>query len=470
MIWYYCKWLSFAILLVTGSILWAQQNPTQPKQTQSDDNNKIIYRVSIKGPITPAAMGTLRSAIEKANNDNQTSDKQIAALLVTLDTPGGLMSSMDEMIRDILGSKVPVITFVSPPGATCGSAGVFILMASHIAAMSPATNLGSATPIQTGGGGENQPPPRENDRIPTEAGADDALNLKRKLIHHAVAQIRGLAEFHGRNTQFAESTITRAENVTSTQALRLNAIDVMASTEAELLQKIDGRTVRMTEGNVTLSLADATVINIEQDFRDRLLQFISDPNLSYILMMIGIVGIMAEIQYPGSIFPGTIGAISLILGLYAMQTLPVNWAGFGLILLGLVFFVLEIKIMSYGLLSIAGVISLILGSILMARSGSDVAAVSLTTALTTSFLAAGFTLFLVWKAAEVMRRQPMSGDHTLFDETGTVVDEVTKVSGRVFIHGEYWNATSENGESIAIDESIKAIRRDGMVLIVKPAK
>lgn len=459
----YCKWLSFIIVLGTSSsILWSQQNPP----TQSDDSNKIIYRVSIKGPITPAAMGTLRSAIEKANNDKQTSDKQIAALLVTLDTPGGLMSSMDEMIRDILGSKVPVITFVSPPGATCGSAGVFILMASHIAAMSPATNIGSATPIQTGGGGENQPP-RENDRIPTEAGADDALNLKRKLMHHAIAQIRGLAEFHGRNAQFAESTITRAENVTSTQALQLKAIDVMASTEAELLQKIDGRTVRMTEGNVKLSLADATIINIEQDFRDKLLQLISDPNLAYILMMIGIVGIMAEIQYPGSIFPGTIGAISLILGLYAMQTLPVNWAGFGLILLGLVFFVLEIKIMSYGLLTFAGVISLILGSILMARSGSDVAAVSLTTALTTSFLAAGFTLFLVWKAAEVMRKKPSSGDVALLDEIGTVISEVTKDSGRVFIHGEYWNAISEDGKSIAINETVKPVRRNGMTLIVK---
>lgn len=459
----YCKWLSFIIVLGTSSsILWSQQNPP----TQSDDSNKIIYRVSIKGPITPAAMGTLRSAIEKANNDKQTSDKQIAALLVTLDTPGGLMSSMDEMIRDILGSKVPVITFVSPPGATCGSAGVFILMASHIAAMSPATNIGSATPIQTGGGGENQPP-RENDRIPTEAGADDALNLKRKLMHHAIAQIRGLAEFHGRNAQFAESTITRAENVTSTQALQLKAIDVMASTEAELLQKIDGRTVRMTEGNVKLSLADATIINIEQDFRDKLLQLISDPNLAYILMMIGIVGIMAEIQYPGSIFPGAIGGISLILGLYAMQTLPVNWAGFGLIILGILFFVLEIKIMSYGLLTFAGVISLILGSILMARSGNDVAAVSLTTALTTSFLAGGFTLFLVWKAAQVMRQKPSSGDTALLDEIGTVVSEVSKDSGRVFIHSEYWNAISEDGKSIAINETVKPVRRNGMTLIVK---
>ncbi len=435
---------------------------------------KYLYRVSIKGAITPATMGTLRRAVEKANEKATelrvagNNDPSAVALLVTLDTPGGLMASMDEMIRDIINSKVPVITYVSPPGASCGSAGVYILMASHVAAMAPATNIGSATPVQMSPGGQEKPAPGEKtDRIPEEAGADDALNMKRKLLHHAIAQIRGLAEFHGRNASFAESTITRAENVTSTEALRLRAIDVLAISETELLQQIEGRTVRMTDGTITLSLKEATVVDVEDDFRDRLLLLIADPNLAYILMMIGIVGIMAEIQYPGSIFPGVIGSICLILGLYAMQTLPVNWAGFGLILLGFLFFILEVKIISYGMLSIAGAISILLGSILMAKSGDDVASVSLMTALTTSGLAMLVSLFLVYKAAQAMRRTPVSGEEALFQETGKVIHEVRENDGRVFIHSEYWNARSEDGSVIAVGSSIRPVRRDGMLLFVK---
>lgn len=463
--------LSPARLLFAALLLALLPVGTMAEQPAAE---KYLYRVSIKGAITPATMGTLRRAVEKANEKATelrvagNNDPSAVALLVTLDTPGGLMASMDEMIRDIINSKVPVITYVSPPGASCGSAGVYILMASHVAAMAPATNIGSATPVQMSPGVQEKPAPGEKtDRIPEEAGADDALNMKRKLLHHAIAQIRGLAEFHGRNASFAESTITRAENVTSTEALRLRAIDVLAISETELLQQIEGRTVRMTDGTITLSLKEATVVDVEDDFRDRLLLLIADPNLAYILMMIGIVGIMAEIQYPGSIFPGVIGSICLILGLYAMQTLPVNWAGFGLILLGFLFFILEVKIISYGMLSIAGAISILLGSILMAKSGDDVASVSLMTALTTSGLAMLVSLFLVYKAAQAMRRTPVSGEEALFQETGKVIHEVRENDGRIFIHGEYWNARSEDGSVIAVGSTIRPVRRDGMLLFVK---
>lgn len=462
---------SFARLLFAALLLALLPVGTMAEQPVF---RKYLYRVSIKGAITPATMGTLRRAVEKANEKATelrvagNNDPSAVALLVTLDTPGGLMASMDEMIRDIINSKVPVITYVSPPGASCGSAGVYILMASHVAAMAPATNIGSATPVQMSPGGQEKPSPGEKaDRIPEEAGADDALNMKRKLLHHAIAQIRGLAEFHGRNTSFAESTITRAENVTSTEALRRRAIDVLAISETDLLQQIEGRTVRMTNGTITLSLKEATVVDVKDDFRDRLLHLITDPNLAYILMMIGIVGIMAEIQYPGSIFPGVIGSICLILGLYAMQTLPVNWAGFGLILLGFLFFLLEVKIMSYGMLSVAGAISILLGSILMAKSGDDVASISLMTALTTSGLAMLVSLFIVYKAAQAMRRTPVSGEEALYQETGKVIHEVSENGGRVFIHGEYWNARSEDGSVIAVGSTIQPVRREGMLLFVK---
>lgn len=427
-----------------------------------------IFRVTIHGPITPATMGSLHNAIERANSE------KAAAVLVSLDTPGGLMSSMDEMIRDILGSRVPVITYVSPPGATCGSAGVFLLMASHVAAMAPATNLGSATPVQMGG-----PPGRGDDeekgmrpgpdRIPEEAGADDALNLKRKLMHHAVAQIRGLAEFHGRNAAFAERTVTRADNITSSEALAIHAIDVLALTEAELLTRLEGRSVRMSHGTVQLALRGATVVDLKEDFRDRILRLLSDPNLAYILMMIGVVGILAEVQYPGSIFPGVIGAICLILGLYAMQTLPVNWAGLGLVLLGFVFFILEIKIVSYGMLSVAGAVSLLLGTIMMARSGDEVETASLVTILTTTAVALGFSLFLAYKSASAMRSEPVSGDPRLLRETGRVVQAVTDTTGRIFIHGEYWNARSVGPEPIPVGTPVHPVRRDGMTLYVTVA-
>jgi membrane-bound serine protease (ClpP class) len=438
------------------------------------DTERYLYRVSIKGAITPATMGRLRRAIDKANSKAKelhvrgNTDPSAVALLVTLDTPGGLMASMDEMIRDILNASVPVITYVSPPGATCGSAGVYILMASHVAAMAPATNIGSATPVQMSPGAQDKPASGDKtDRIPEEAGADDALNMKRKLLHHAVAQIRGLAEFHGRNASFAERTITRAENVTSTEALRLNAIDVIALSEAELLQKIEGRKIRMINGTVTLSLQNATVVNVEDDFRDRLLLLITDPNLAYILMMIGIVGILAEIQYPGSIFPGVIGSICLILGLYAMQTLPVNWAGFGLILLGFLFFLLEVKIMSYGLLGIAGAISILLGSVLMAKSADELTSVSLITVLTTSIMAILASFILSYKAVQAMRRSPVIGEEALLQETGKVIQDISEKGGRVFIHGEYWNARSEDGRSIAAGSTIRPVRREGMLLFVK---
>lgn len=457
--------LTILVLMPFGAA--AQEPSPEPS------SGRFLYRVSIKGAITPATMGTLRRAIEKANEKADAlraegnEDRSAVALLVTLDTPGGLMASMDEMIRDIINSRVPVITYVSPPGATCGSAGVYILMASHVAAMAPATNIGSATPVQMSPGGQQPGSDRFSDQIPDEAGADDALNMKRKLLHHAIAQIRGLAEFHGRNASFAERTITRAENVTSKEALRLRAIDVLAISEKELLEQIEGRTVRMTDGPLTLSLKGATTVDVEDDFRDRLLLLIADPNLAYILMMIGIVGIMAEIQYPGSIFPGVIGSICLILGLYAMQTLPVNWAGLGLILLGFLFFILEVKIISYGLLSIAGAISILLGSILMANSGDDVTSVSLVTALTTSGLAMVFSLFLVYKAIQVMRRKPVSGEEVLFQETGQVLKDVGENDGRIFIHGEYWNARSEDGRVIPEGARVRPVRREGLVLIVR---
>ncbi len=448
------------------SALGACEEPTvsksgSPSAASASADSNLILRVELKGAITPSSLERLETALEVAH------ERKARALLVVLDTPGGLASSMDDMIRAILASGVPVISYVSPPGAYCGSAGVYIMYASHIAAMAPATNIGSATPVMIGGGGAAPGPDEsKSDGIPEKAGADDAVNLKRKQLNHAVAQIRGLAEFHGRNAIFAERTVTLAENITSTEALAIRAIDLVAGSEAELLAKIEGRTVRMMTGTKTLALKDTRVETIENDFRSKLLAIIANPSISYILMMIGILGIMAEVQYPGAVFPGVIGAICLLLGLYAMQSLPIDYTGFALIALGLVLFILEIKIISYGLLTISGLICLILGSLLLVRSGSEFTRESLLVVLTMCLLVGGTMAFFIYKAREAMRRRPASGDAQLRSETGEVFEEVSPAGGRVYIHSEFWSARSA-GPVLPKGAKIRVRERDGMVLVVE---
>lgn len=460
--------LSF-LLALPPLFFSACEKPAEQEQAEQADSKRtnaadkdIILRVKLKGAITPSSLDRLQTALDEAQK------REARALLVVLDTPGGLANSMDEMIRLILASSVPVISYVSPPGAYCGSAGVYIMYASHVAAMAPATNIGSATPVMIGGGGQTPAAPegKQGDRIPDEAGSNDAVNLKRKQLNHAVAQIRGLAEYHGRNAAFAERTVTYAENITSARALGIGAIDLMADTEAELLQKVEGRQVRMLTGRKQLELKGAKIETLESDFRSKLLAILADPSVSYILMMVGILGILAEVQYPGAIFPGVVGAICLLLGLYAMQSLPVDYTGFALIGLGIILFIMEIKIISYGLLTVAGIICFILGSILLVQTGNEFTRISLTVILTTSVLVGGTMAFLIYKASEVMKRRPASGDDQLLSETGLVHAEVTPSGGKVYIHSEFWSARTD-GAALPQGTRVRVIRRDGMTLIVE---
>ncbi len=420
-----------------------------------------VLTVEISGPITPSTMERLEQAIEAAQN------RKSSALLVFLNTPGGLMPAMDEMCRNILNSPVPVITYVYPPGAYAGSAGVYIMYSSQLAAMAPATNIGSATPVQMGGGG-GEKEEKARDRIPEKAGADDALNMKRKLLHHAQAQIRGFAEFHGRNSTFAERTITHAENVTSGEALRLRAIEIVASSPEDLIRQAEGRTVRLITGPHTLKLKGLPLEALQTDFRSEFLRVLTNPVVVNLLMMIGVLGILAEIQYPGSIFPGAVGAICLLLGLYAMQQLPVNYAGIALIGLGVLFFILEIKIVSYGLLSIAGVICLLIGSILLAKTGDELLWSTLMAILTTTAVIAAVMFFLVYKAAQVLRTRRVPGMDTLDGMSGEAMSDVTPEGGQVFVHSEIWSARTASG-TIPKGAAVRVVSRDGMVFTVEKA-
>lgn len=456
--------LLFGLACVVGAGLSAQ---VELSEDAAAPDAPTVYRVEITGPITPTALEQLEQALERAE------EAQAQALLVRLDTPGGLVSSMDDMIRRILSARIPVITYVYPPGATCGSAGVYLMYASHAAAMAPGTNIGSATPVQMGGGGfggqEEEKPARPADRIPETAGADDELNMKRKLLHHAIAQMRSLAEYHGRNVEFGERSITHAENITSTEALRIRAIDAIAESEAALLAQLHGKSVRLLTGRAALNTAGARIEPIESDFRTRALAVIAHPQVAMILMMIGMLGILAEVFYaPGSIFPGALGAVCLVLGLYALQTLPVNYAGFALIALGVLFFILEIKIISYGLLSIAGIASLTLGSLMLLRSGDEFLGMGATVIITISVLSGLAMAAIAYLAARSQRGRPVSGAEGLAAETGVAQTEITAESGRVFIHSEIWQARSAGG-NIPSGAEVRVVERRGLLLIVAPA-
>ena len=418
-----------------------------------------VFHLKLKGAISPATSDRLLGAIERAEKAGA------RALLVQLDTPGGLMTSMDEMIRRILSSSVPVILYVGPAGASCGSAGVYLMYASHIAAMAPATNIGSATPVSLGGGGAPDPSGKE-EAIPEKAGANDAVNLKRKILNHSVARIRSLATFRGRNVDFAEKAVLEAENITSEEALRRNVIDFMAQTPGEVLKKASGHRVRMLTDTITLDLDNAKIVEIDSDFRFEFLAFLSDPAVAGIFMMIGVLGILAEIQYPGSIFPGIIGAISLLIGLYAMQTIPAGFAGSGLILLGLLFFILEIFTVSMGFFTIAGVVSMILGVIMVFPDQKSLFSWSAAFALGTTLAITGILVFLIWKAGATLRKPPHN-DHGLPpDRTGVTRSPVDAGGGQVFAFGEIWQAISE--KPIPENTPVKILERQSLTLLVAP--
>ncbi len=438
-------------LTLPGSI-----HPEKDNTTEKVESSGFIYRVSIHGPITPSTMEYLQDSIDKANEDGA------YAILLKLDTPGGLVSSMDEMIRSILSSPIPVITFISPQGASCGSAGVYILYASHIAAMAPATNIGSATPVSIGGGGT----PEGDGTIPEEAGANDAVNLKRKQLNHAIAQIHSLADYRKRNRDFAERSITRAENITSLEARKINVIDYIADSDEALLQKAHDRNVRMVTENITLHLKDKEIRDLEADTRMEFLNVLSNPSLAYILLMIGILGILAEVQNPGGVVPGVVGGICLLLGLYAMQSLPVNYVGLGLIMFGMILFIVEIFTPTFGILSLGGFISLVLGSFILIDSSDEAFAVSTVFLLSTSIGVGSIAAFMIYKASKTLRSHTQSGDAKLIGSRGESTTAVNATGGKVYLHSEYWNAVS-TGDEIPAATTVEVVNRSGMVLTVK---
>jgi membrane-bound serine protease (ClpP class) len=332
---------------------------------------------------------------------------------------------MRTIVQGLLNAEIPVIVYVSPSGARAASAGVMIVLAADLAVMAPGTNMGAAHPVNVG-------------------GKDIEKTMVQKVEKDMVAFVRSIADQRKRNADWVESAVLKSESVTADKALELKVIDMIAKDLTDLLEKVDGRQITTSKKPKVIQTKGLTVVHLEENIRDRILRTISDPNLAYVLMMLGMMGIFFELMHPGGIFPGVIGGICLVLAFFALQTLPVNYAGVLLILLAVVFFIAEVKVISHGLLTVAGIVSLVLGSLMLFRTGEEHLSVSLQVLISTVLVISGFFILVISLAVQAHRRKPRTGDQGILKEVGRVQERITPENpGKVFVHGEIWRAQSD---------------------------
>lgn len=389
--------------------------------------------------ITPVTRSAFQVAIQDAK------DADAEALVIKLDTPGGLLDATRDIVSDFLESDVPIIVWVAPSGAHAASAGAFITMAAHVAVMAPGTNIGAASPVNAGGG--------EMDST-----------MANKVFNDTAAFARTIAERRGRNVEWAEEAVRRAVSATATEAVELTVVDFLAESLTDVLEQADGRTVELPDGEHVLALADPTVDHRELSFRFRLLSLLANPNIAYILMMLGIYGLFFELQNPGAIFPGAVGALCLILALYSMQTVPMNVAGILLIVTGAILFLLEIKIQSFGLLTIGGAVASILGALMLFDSPEPALRASLGVVLPVTLLTVGLFVLAIGLSVRTMRSKPTTGMEGLVGEIG-VVTKGLDPRGKIEVHGELWNAQAE--EPVEPGDSVEVLSVQGLLLRVK---
>jgi membrane-bound serine protease (ClpP class) len=395
-----------------------------------------IYVVKVSGTINPGLAEYLIRSMEKASAEGA------GCLVVQLDTPGGLALSMRSIVMAILACDIPVVVFVSPSGARAASAGVMITLAADIAAMAPGTNIGAAHPVNLG-----------------QKGMDKTMG--EKVVNDMVAYTKSIAEKRGRNSEWAEKAVRESVSVTEKEALELKVIDLIAEDLKDLLEKIDGREL---QNKGTLHTKGVKRVILTEGLRDKILKTLSDPNIAYLLMMIGMAGLYFELSHPGAIFPGVIGAISLILAFFAFQTLPVNYAGILLIALALILFILEMKVTSYGLLSVGGIISLFLGSLMLFEGGPPEMRLAWRVLIPTVIMVSGFFVVVAGLVFRSQISKPRTGDKGLIGELG-VVKERLAPGGKVFVHGELWNA--EAPEAIEAGAKVRVTGVDQLVLKVE---
>ena len=415
-------------------------NEVTPDCFAADDIKKgEVLVVTVNGVINPVSAEFIHRELEKA------AAAKSEALIIELDTPGGLDTSMRSIIKDIMGSGIPVVVYVSPAGARAASAGVFITLAAHVAAMAPGTNIGAAHPVSVGG---------KMDKVMAEKATNDAA-----------AYIKSIAEKRGRNAGWAENAVRSSISATEVEALKTGIIDLVAEDLDSLLHALDGRTVKVMAGEKKLYTSGAKVVKEQMGLRLRILNIISDPSIAYILMLLGFYGLFFELTNPGALLPGIIGAISLVLAFYAFQTLPVNYAGLILIVIGIILFLLEVKVASYGLLTVSGIVSLTLGSLMLFESSLPFLRVSLSIIIPATLVTAAFFVVTFRLAYSAHKRKPVTGGEGLVGLEGVTKTEVGPQGGVVRVHGEIWSAYSD--EIIGRDEKVVVESLSGLKIRVK---
>jgi membrane-bound serine protease (ClpP class) len=402
---------------------------------------QTVISIKIDGAINPVAAEYIHRGIEKAISENA------SCILIHLNTPGGLLKSTRVIVGDMLESRIPIIVYVSPAGAHAGSAGVFITLAADIAAMAPGTNIGAAHPVTLQG------------------GSDTIMNSK--STNDAAAFIRTIAEYRKRNLQWAEDAVRQSVAITANEALQKNIIDLIAPGDQELLNQVDGKLILRDSSRIILHTKGASIQILEMGFTEKILNIVSDPDIAYILLMLGLVGLLFELFNPGSIFPGIIGFISLVLAFYALNTLPVNYAGLSLIIFGIVLLLLEIKIVSHGMLAIGGICSLLIGSLMLIRTDStfDFMKISRVLIFSTVTVTTCFFLFVIGMGLKAQRRKPVMGIESMLGETAETIGSLNP-AGKVRMQGEIWNAISISG-NINMGEKVRVKEIKNLTLYVE---